>query len=102
MSADQFASLLDAIGVAPALPGARCRGKAHLFDEAGAHENPEIAEQRHAQALGLCRGCTALASCQAWLGTLPRSKRPTGVVAGRLNTPKRPGRPTGTTKGRSA
>lgn len=103
MSADQFAGLLDALGAAPALPGARCRGKAHLFDEAGKHEAPETTAQRHAQAAGLCQGCTALASCAAWFDSLPRTRRPLGVVAGRVpTTPRRAGRPTGTTKGRSA
>lgn len=102
MSADQFAGLLDAIGAAPALPGARCRGKAHLFDAAGKHEAPETTEQRHTQALGLCRLCPSLAGCTTWFDTLPATRRPKGVVAGRLNTPKPPGRPTGTTKGKPA
>lgn len=93
MSADQLDRLLSAIGAAPALPGARCRGKASLFDEAGQHEAPETAEQRHAQALGLCRGCTALASCQHWYDTLKPSKRPPGVVAGQVTRTRRPGRP---------
>lgn len=93
MRADQLDRLLGAISAAPALPGARCRGKAHLFDEAGKHEDPETADQRHTQALGLCRGCTALASCQQWYTALPRSKRPPGVVAGQINQPRHPGRP---------
>ncbi|MEX3652379.1 hypothetical protein ABFW14_19015 [Mycolicibacterium fortuitum] len=93
MSADQLTALLAAVGAAPALPGARCRGKHHLFDEAGKNEAPETADERHAQALGLCTHCTALASCEQWFDTLPRTKRPAGVVAGRLNTPKPAGRP---------
>lgn len=40
--------LLDALSVAPALPGARCRGKPHLFDEAQPGEPLEVVEQRHA------------------------------------------------------
>ncbi|MBP2450506.1 hypothetical protein [Mycolicibacterium lutetiense] len=98
----QLDALLAAVGAAPALPGARCRGKHHLFDEQGTHEAPETTEQRHAQALGLCRLCPALASCQTWFDTLTATRRPKGVVAGQLNTPKPPGRPTGTTKGKSA
>lgn len=93
MSADQLHRLLAAVGAAPALPGARCRGKHHLFDEQGTHEDPETADQRHTQALGLCRGCTALASCQQWLDTLPSSKRPPGVVAGQIRKPRQAGRP---------
>lgn len=93
MSADQLTTLLAAVGAAPALPGARCRGKHHLFDEQGKHEAPETAAERHAQALGLCTHCTALASCQTWFNTLKPSRRPQGVVAGRLNTPRPAGRP---------
>ena len=51
MSADQLHRLLAAVGAAPALPGARCRGKHHLFDEQGTHEDPDTADQRHTQAL---------------------------------------------------
>ena len=83
MSTDQLHDLLSALVGAPALPGARCRHKSHLFDERAADEAPEVAEQRHEQAVGLCRGCAALASCQRWYDALPRGKRPSGVVAGR-------------------
>ena len=74
--------LLLAVG-APALPGARCRGRAHLFDEPEQGEPAELVEQRHAQALGLCRHCPALTACAAWFDTLPPRQRPAGVVAGR-------------------
>lgn len=93
MSADQLSALLAAVGAAPALPGARCRGKHHLFDEAGKNEAPETVDQRHTQALGLCHHCTALASCQTWFDTLKPSRRPHGVVAGRVIQPKPAGRP---------
>lgn len=102
MSADQLTNLLASIGVAPALPGARCRGKHHLFDQAGEREDHEVAAERHQQALGLCRLCPSLAGCTTWFTSLPASRRPKGVVAGQLNTPKPPGRPTGTTKGKPA
>ncbi len=82
--------LFAAIGVAPALPGARCRGRHALFDEAGKDESPEVVQQRHTQALGLCAGCTALASCSAWFDTLPKEKRPLGVIAGKVQS-TRPG-----------
>ncbi len=81
--------LLAAVGAAPALPGARCRGRHHLFDEARQGESQEIVQQRHAQALGLCRICPALASCQTWFKSLKPSRRPRGVVAGTINTPTR-------------
>lgn len=82
---DQLTDLLLALAGAPALPGARCRGKAHLFDEAAHGEAAETVEQRHAQALALCRSCTALASCSSWFESLPRTKQPTGVIAGKLH-----------------
>ncbi|ORV21339.1 hypothetical protein AWB98_27850 [Mycolicibacterium conceptionense] len=93
MSADQLTALLAAVGAAPALPGARCRGRHHLFDEQGMHEAPETADERHQQALGLCRLCPALASCTEWFNTLKPSRRPPGVVAGRITQPKPAGRP---------
>lgn len=149
-------SLLSAIGGAPALPGARCRHRSHLFDERGGDEPEDVAEQRHQQgadllglsecviegdrarddfggkvrleiednsafleplrpaanngfviisnldappppaavlppALGLCKVCPALAGCSEWFDALPARKRPTGVVAGIVNSPKKEG-----------
>lgn len=72
-----------ALAGAPALPGSRCRNRPHLFDERGPDEPEDIAQQRHQQAIGLCKVCPALASCEAWYATLPTRKRPPGVVAGR-------------------
>jgi hypothetical protein len=83
------ADLFAALAGAPSLPGARCRGRAHLFDEASANESAQLVAQRHAQALGLCRGCTALASCTRWFDTLTPKERPHGVVAGRVHSVKR-------------
>jgi hypothetical protein len=78
----QLDNLLDAVGAAPCLPGARCRGRHHLFDPAAAGEFPETVAQRHAQALGLCSHCPSLDRCRSWLDGLPRRHRPFGVVAG--------------------
>lgn len=80
--------LLAALAGAPALPGARCRGKHHLFDPTAPGENSDVAAQRHAQALGLCSNCPALTRCEDWHDALPRTKRPDGVVAGRVNRPQ--------------
>lgn len=84
-------SLLAAIGGAPALPGAKCRHRHHLFDERGPDEPEDVAEQRHAQALGLCRLCPSLAGCQRWYADLPARHRPTGVIAGIVNSPNKRG-----------
>jgi hypothetical protein len=84
---------------APALRGARCRGRHHLFDSASPGEDPDTVAARHTQALGLCSRCPSLARCEEWFDALPERKRPLGVVAGRLNLPPRPGRPA---TGRSA
>ncbi|MFN8090550.1 MAG: hypothetical protein U0R81_16570 [Mycobacterium sp.] len=81
---DTYTDLLLALAGVPALPGARCRGRSHLFDEAPPGEDPEVTGYRHQHALTLCRGCTALASCTEWVGSLPKSKRPPGVVAGQV------------------
>lgn len=83
---DQLHDLLASLVGAPALPGARCRGRHHLFDERGPDESAETATARHQQALGLCRLCPALASCQQWFGGLPKSQRPPGVIAGAVRT----------------
>lgn len=86
---DLFAALIGA----PALPGAKCRGRHHLFDEAAADESEDVVTQRHSQALGLCRLCPALASCQRWFDELPKAKKPPGVVAGKVASHQKAGRP---------
>jgi WhiB family redox-sensing transcriptional regulator len=83
-------TLVAALAGAPALPGARCRGRHHLFDAAAAGENPDTVNARHGQALGLCSRCPALASCADWFDRLAPPKRPPGVVAGQVRYP--PGR----------
>jgi hypothetical protein len=88
--------LLIALAGAPSLPGARCRGRHHMFDPAGAHEDPTVVDQRHAQALGLCALCPSLAHCRDWLDSLPERKKPLGVIAGQLRAPNPIGRPKGT------
>ncbi len=74
--------LAAAISAAPAFPGARCRGRPHLFDPGEAQEPVDIVVQRQAQALELCARCPSLGRCRDWLDSLPRSKKPRGVVAG--------------------
>ncbi len=86
--------LLAALAGAPALPGAKCRGRHSLFDAPSEldREPAQVTEARHTQAVQLCRTCPALASCQQWFNELPRAKRPSGVTAGQI-TPTGPGRP---------
>ena len=86
-----LADLLAGLAGAPALPGARCRGRSHLFDEANSDESADIVAARHRQALDLCGRCPSRQRCGDWLLTLTPAKRPTGVVAGRIVAPRRQG-----------
>lgn len=79
-------SLLDAIGLPPALPGARCRGRSATFDPSDRGEPPDVRSARHAQAVKLCGRCPAFARCESWLLGLPKNRWPRGVVAGRIVT----------------
>lgn len=83
-----FASLLGA----PALPGAKCRGRPYLFDEPHPGEEPGDTDYRQGHALRLCRTCPALSSCSEWFDALKPSQRPPGVMAGRVTGPKAGGR----------
>lgn len=87
----------------PALPDARCRGKAGLF-EATIAEHTKLAsraELEHARATALrtCADCPALARCRQWFGALPLARRPRGVVAGLVigstGLPSKTGAPAG-------
>jgi len=79
-----FGSLLNT----PLLPGARCRGRHHLFDEPASSELPESVDARQFQAVGLClSSCEALGACREWFDSLPPSQKPPGVVAGFVNNP---------------
>lgn len=77
-------TMLIALAGAPSLPGARCRGRAHLFDPGERTEGASTVAARHAQALGLCEHCPALTRCESWVDSLPPGRRPRGVVAGRV------------------
>lgn len=90
MSAAMFDSLLASLAGVPALPGARCRGRHHLFDARLAGEDVDVANARHSQALELCAGCPALSRCEEWVDSLPPSRQPAGIVAGRLCRPPVP------------
>jgi hypothetical protein len=84
----QLDDILAAVGAAPCLPGARCRGRHALFDPAAKDEDPDNVTARHTQALTLCTHCPSLTRCKAWLDGLPVSKRPFGVIAGTVRIPR--------------
>ena len=79
MSADLFERLIDTLRGAPHLPGALCVGRWQMFDET---DDPVITER----AIELClQGAQFSARCRNWVDSLPPSRRPAGVVAGRVN-----------------
>jgi hypothetical protein len=84
VSADQLAGILDAIAAAPALERGLCVGHWDLWD---ATDDPAAVDH----AVRLCLECPVLTSCRQYVDSLPKSKRPPGVVAGELHTgtPKR-------------
>lgn len=87
---EMWQGLLGALAGAPSLPGAKCRGRPHLFDEARPQDDETVVAARYAQALGLCQRCPARDPCEKWFLSLSPRKRPTGIVAGRINrTPKK-------------
>lgn len=73
----------------PSLPGARCRGRAELFD-ATIHSrhgaSPGDLDYARQAALRLCNACPALDNCRAWAATLPPDQRPLGVIAGQISS----------------
>ncbi len=70
------------LGELPDLADAACRGRADLFDEAGADEDREEAAYRYARAAAACQSCPVLGACRAWTESLPKRHRPPGVLAG--------------------
>ncbi len=78
---------------APSLPGARCRGRPHLFEEAAPGESRDATTARHSQAVELCARCPALDACTTWLQSLPPRDRPAGITAGQRHPLRGPGRP---------
>ena len=88
-----WTALTAALTGAPSLPGARCRGRSHLFDPVHQGEPAEVTEA-HAQSLGLCNRCPALDACETYFISLRPTQRPEGVIAGRIhNRPNRKGQP---------
>lgn len=80
---EQINQLIAAVR-APKLPGALCRNRARLFDEAEAGEDPEAVVERHERAAAMCRLCPVLGPCNEWAASLPARERPPGVLAGAI------------------
>lgn len=74
MIAELLADLAHAV---PDLPDAACRGQQTVMDVPTGRDHAAIAAAQH-----VCAGCRARRECEAWLDSLPRSRRPSGVVAG--------------------
>ncbi|MDV6292246.1 WhiB family transcriptional regulator [Rhodococcus aetherivorans] len=70
----QFAGLVD-----PRLQGARCAGRAPMFDDDLPGENPETRSARLADAARICRGCPVLSACRT---AAHEQDHPTGIWAG--------------------
>lgn len=88
--ADNWADLSRVLGALPDLAGALCVGRSGLFDSPEPGADRELAEYQKARALSLCARCPVLDACTEWLNSLPKSKRPSGIVAGRTrNAPER-------------
>lgn len=83
------AAILDELGAAPSLPGARCVDRHQLFDATiegalpGMAGVADLAAVR-AEAVRVCRSCPELEPCGRWLDRQPRRFKPLGVIAGRV------------------
>lgn len=75
----------------PELPGARCSGKASLYEATVAERTKAPAiradlERARTGALRLCAECPAAGPCLQWFDGLPVTRLPRGVVAGQVVT----------------
>jgi hypothetical protein len=79
-----IAELLDELASRiPDLHDAACRGRAGEFDiEDGRRDRQAVT-----RAKAVCQSCPVLQDCRDWLTSLPRSMRPSGVIAGRVIGP---------------
>ncbi|MGV0618170.1 hypothetical protein ABQE58_25080 [Mycolicibacterium elephantis] len=84
MTAPWVALLEKVLRDSAALPHAFCRERPELFDPPAADTHPDDADYAERAALRLCRACPELNPCAAWVESLPKSKRPCGVVAGQV------------------
>lgn len=83
---DPIAGLVD-----PRLAGAKCAGRAPLFDDELPGETGEDRSDRLAYATSICRTCPVQSACRTAAAELDN---PTGVWAGHIADPAgTPGRP---------
>jgi hypothetical protein len=71
--------LRDITNGVPALRGALCKANPDLFDIADGHDRRSID-----RAAAICAQCGAFEACADWVDGLPKSLRPSGVVAMRF------------------
>ncbi|MGV0781468.1 WhiB family transcriptional regulator [Mycolicibacterium sp. XJ775] len=76
--------LRDLARAVPDLPGAACRGHQAVMDVASGRDRAAIAAAQQ-----ICAACPVLQECEAWLDSIPKARRPSGVVAGRFLAPPR-------------
>jgi hypothetical protein len=83
-------SLSAVLRSAPDLRGARCAGRWDLFD--AEQDDPEDRAWAVERAIQICGDCPVLGPCTAYVDGLKPSRRPPGVVAGRLVQAPKPTR----------
>lgn len=76
---DHMTELVSAI---PDLPGARCKGRADLYEKTiavrhnASRSDRQERDTARAAALRICVGCPALEPCRAWLDQQRPTRRP--------------------------
>jgi len=83
-----WTDLVDALGLAPSLDGALCRGRSTAFDEPPPEADEDVAIDLVVAAMVICDRCPAREACTRWLEGLAPTQRPAGVVAGRVTAPE--------------
>lgn len=74
--------LLAELHAAPALDGAACTGRGHLFDDRQTEETTDAWRHRATAAASVCHRCPVMNGCRDWLESLEPARRPHGIVAG--------------------
>ncbi len=84
--------LAEVLRDSPKLEDAACVGRwPALWDPPGrgeSYDHPDV-QYRHNLALEICESCPVIRECGSAVDTLPVSKRPAGVIAGRITSSSR-------------